>query len=271
MTGPRERFRQSAADNAVPLLLAGIAFGGSFDHWVHLAEAHGQHGPLAPAVAICVDLGALMCARERERDLKEARQRKGWASWPTIGMAGAIVLTLAGNVAAAQRTPWGIITALIPGAFLLLAISLMERRAAERTRRQAAADEAAARLAEAERVRLAEAERAADEARQRQSERHAELARRRAEIVTPASGIVTPPGARLAITPGPAAAGDVSGTSGVAVMRAYWDREVAAGRVPTGAEMLRTAGLSAGSSLGRQMAAKWRRELDGSGLDEVSA
>jgi hypothetical protein len=275
-------FRQWAPDNAVPIILAAIAFGGSAAHWVKLAETNGQRGLLAPAVAICVDLGALMAARERERDLKTGRVRKGWASWPTIVMAGAILLTLAGNVASAQRTPWGVITALIPGMFLLLAISLMERRANERHRRRADADKVAGREAEAERARQAdekrererqaEAERQAEEARQRQAERHLDFARRRAQIVTPPSGSVTPPVIRLALSaPAGAPQGDAPAASGVAVMRAYWDQQVAAGRVPTGAELLRAAGLSSTSSLGRQMAAKWRRELGTPGLDEVSA
>jgi len=53
----RTELRQKAADNGVPLALTGIAFGGSFTHWVHLAAVHGQRGLLAPATAVCVDLG----------------------------------------------------------------------------------------------------------------------------------------------------------------------------------------------------------------------
>jgi hypothetical protein len=273
--------RESGADVVVPLILTVIAFGGSFDHWVHLADAHGQRGPLAPAVAICVDLGAYMCARERQRDARLGRDRSGWTSLPTLGMVAAVVLTLAGNVASAQPTPWGVIVALVPGAFLLMAIALMERRAAETARRKHAAEAEAERQAEAERCRQAElaaeaerqaeADRQAEEARRRQAERQAELARRQAEIVTSPSMAVTS-GRRLRALPaGPAApAGQlgpvgegVGGTvSATAVMRAYWDREVAAGRVPTGAELRDAAGLPATSSLGRQNQIKWRRELE---------
>lgn len=41
-------------------------------------------------------------------------------------------------------------------------------------------------------------------------------------------------------------------------MRAHWDRETAAGRVPTGAELASAAG--AAPSLGRRKAAEWRTE-----------
>ena len=270
------KLRQSVPDNAVPVILAGIAFGGSFAHWVNLAESHGQKGLLAPAVAICVDLGALMCARERERDLREQRGKKGWASWPTIGMTLAILLTLAGNVASAQHTPWGVISALIPGAFLLLAISLMERRANERHRRNLASAAVAAERAEEDRQ--------AAETRRRAEERQRDLAERHSQIVTRPSPLSVTPGApspsprtvtqasprtvtqgppRLSLTAVPADGDGGSATSGVAVMRAFWDREVAAGRIPTGADLLRAAGLSPASSLGRRKAAMWSRELDG--------
>lgn len=275
--------RQAAAGNWDSLILTVIAFGGSFDHWVHLADAHGQRGYLAPTVAVCVDLGVYRAARERQRDLQTGRERRGWLSWPTLIMIGGIALTLAGNVASAQPSPWGVITALIPGAFLLLAISLTERRAAERARRQAAADAERERQAEAERKRQAElaAERARQAEAGRQAERQAEaarqrqadLARRKAAIVTSPSAIVTPEGPR-ALPPGPSAAGHPGAgdtgepggpRSATEVMRAYWDRAVAAGRVPTGAELRDAAGCPQSSSLGRQKRAEWLPELESRG------
>ncbi len=278
MTG-RKELRQQAADNGVPLALAGVAFGGSFAHWVHLAAVHGQRGLLAPATAVCVDLGIYMAARERQHDLRSGRGRRGWASWPTLVMSGGIALTLAGQVASAQWSPWGVITALIPGAFLLVAISLMERRAAERGRRQLAADDARDRQAAAERDRqarlAADAERQAAAAR-----RQAELAARLAASVTQPSATVTGNGSRLALLPPPAAdqeaaaapAGVAAGTlSATEVMRAFWTAEVAAGRVPSGAELGRAAGLSPASSLGRQLAARWRQELPGQQRDGATA
>jgi hypothetical protein len=267
--------RAGAADNWPPLVLAGIAFGGSFDHWVTLAARHGQHGVLAPAIAVCVDLGVYMATRERQRDARIGRPRRGWASWPTLVLLGGILLTLAGNVASAQHTRWGVTVALIPGAFLLIAISLMERRAAEAGRQAAAAerqrlaDEAAERHRqaelEAERERQETARLEAEAAAQRHAQRQAELAARRDGIVNPPSssgaGAVGAGRVPLALEAGQRPAADTGPMSATAVMRAYWDREVAAGRVPSGAELLRAAGAPPTSSLGRQCAGKWRAEL----------
>jgi hypothetical protein len=294
----RRELRESAADNWPPLVLAGIAFGGSFDHWVHLATSHGQHGVLAPAIAICVDLGVYMATRERQRDARIGRKRRGWASWPTVVLLGGIVLTLAGNVsstlagnarahpklagnvASAHPTPWGIITALIPGAFLLVAISLMERRAAEDGRQALAAearrqaDVAAERQRQAglatERERQETARLEAEAAADRQRERQAGLAARRAAIVNGPSIPALPgtpgqpPAAPLLALPAGAAPppGGAPAMSATDVMRAYWDAEIGAGRpAPTGADLLRAAGVPPSSSLGRQNAAKWRAEL----------
>lgn len=271
------RFWTFLADNGVPLILALIAFGGSFDHWVHLASSHGQAGILAPAIAVSVDLGVYMAARERQRDARIGRKRKGWASWPTLVMCAGIALTLAGNVAGAQIDAWGFIVALVPGAFLLLAISLMERRAAEDGRRHLAAEarrqaaEAAERQRqlemEAERERQAEEERQAEAARQRRDERQAELARRNAQIVTLPPGSVTSGAPRLALANGAAPSGAVvpadGNLSATDVMRAFWDRETAEGRQPSGADLMRAAGLDPStSSLGRQNAIKWRKETE---------
>ena len=248
----RHGWRETVADNAVPLILVAIAFGGSFTHWVHLAAGHGQRGLLAPAVAVCVDLGAYMAARERQRDLRLGRKRRGWVSWPTLVLAATIGLTLDGNLADAMRDPWGITSALIPGVFLLIAISLMERRAAEDGRRRAAA--------KADADRQSERQCEEEEARQRQAERQSERARRLSEIVTPPSGNVTP-GPGLRALPDPGESG--STVNATTIMRAFWDRERAAGRTPSGADLLRAGGLSPASSLGRQLRARWLAEAGG--------
>jgi hypothetical protein len=276
----RQERAEGAADNWAPLVLAGIAFGGSFDHWMHLASKHGQHGVLAPAIAVCVDLGVYMATRERQRDARVGRVRRGWASWPTVVLLAGILLTLAGNVASAQHSRWGVTVALIPGAFLLVAISLLERRAAEDGRQARAAEDRrlAAEAAERERQAELEAERErqetarleAEAAAERQRERQAGLAARRTAIVTGASVPVLPgapgrwpAGSPLALPAGAAPPpGDVPAMSATDVMRAYWDAEIGAGRpAPTGADLLRAAGVPSTSSLGRQNAAKWRAEL----------
>jgi hypothetical protein len=45
-----------------------------------------------------------------------------------------------------------------------------------------------------------------------------------------------------------------------AVMRDFWDREIAAGNAPTGAALNRAAGKDPGYSLGKKYAAEWREE-----------
>jgi hypothetical protein len=262
------RFRQWVDDNLVQLILFGIAFGGSFTHWIHLASRNGQPGLLSYIAAICVDLGVYRVAKERQRDARIGRQRRGPVSMPTAMLFGLIALTLAGNLASAKHTAWGIVTALIPGVMLLMSIALMERRATEDQRRA---------VAERERQEAEQAE--ADRQAERQSgreERQRRLAERHAAIVTPAgeghAAIVNPASANVTHLPSagqaggsmvlPAGALEAAPANATGVMRAFWDREVSAGRIPSGADLLRAAGLSAASSLGRQNAAKWRQELD---------
>lgn len=269
--------------------MACVAFGGSFDHWVHLASAHGQAGILAPAVAICADAGAVMAARERQHDIRIGRKRRGLMSWPTLVLAFAILEVMAGNLAGAQHSALGFALAAMPGMWMLIAISMLERRAAESCRRAVAehqaaeAEQAAAADLErqreaAERQRIADDEAAAQRQRDR-DERQAELAARRAAVTQGVSATVTNP--RLAVTPrreleitpgqcvapGPDSGGGDRLTA-KAIMRAHWDQEVAAGRLPSGADLIRVAGLSPDSSMGRQMAAKWKAELpDTEGAD----
>ncbi|WP_184757849.1 DUF2637 domain-containing protein [Streptosporangium album] len=113
------------------LILAVIAGAGSFTHIRDTATEHGQSGPMAWAVAICVDLTCVMAARERQRDKKTGRQRDGWISWPTLVLVGGIVLSLAANLAQAEPSAWGWITAATPAGAFLIAVSMLERRATE--------------------------------------------------------------------------------------------------------------------------------------------
>lgn len=46
-----------------------------------------------------------------------------------------------------------------------------------------------------------------------------------------------------------------------AEMRAHWEKEIAAGNIPNGAELNRAAGKSANYSLGKRYASEWRNEL----------
>jgi hypothetical protein len=68
-----------------------------------------------------------MAARERQRDKRHGGTRR--LSWPTFVLAGGILLSLAANLAQAQSTPWGRITAATPSGAFLVAVSMLERRA----------------------------------------------------------------------------------------------------------------------------------------------
>ncbi|MFC6086798.1 DUF2637 domain-containing protein [Sphaerisporangium aureirubrum] len=122
------RFAGWLADSGPVIILAAIAGAGSFTHIRDTATAHGQHGPMAWAIAVCVDLTCVMAARERQRDKKTRRPRTGWASWPTLVLAGGVVLSLAANLHQAQPTAWGWIMAATPAGAFLVAVSMLERR-----------------------------------------------------------------------------------------------------------------------------------------------
>ncbi|GAA1506293.1 DUF2637 domain-containing protein [Sphaerisporangium rubeum] len=122
------RFAAWLADSGPVIILAAIAGAGSFTHIRDTAIAHGQHGPMAWAVAVCVDLTCVMAARERQRDKKTGRPRTGFASWPTLVLAGGIVLSLAANLHQAQPSAWGWIVAATPAGAFLVAVSMLERR-----------------------------------------------------------------------------------------------------------------------------------------------
>ncbi|MEV8630715.1 DUF2637 domain-containing protein [Streptosporangium sp. NPDC051023] len=131
MTTTAPRLAVRLADAGPVLILALIAGAGSFTHIRDTATEHGQSGPMAWAVAVCVDLTCVMAARERQRDKKNGRQRDGWVTWPTLVLVGGIVLSLAANLAQAEPSAWGWITAATPAGAFLIAVSMLERRATE--------------------------------------------------------------------------------------------------------------------------------------------
>jgi phosphatidylglycerophosphate synthase len=122
--------RLLAVADALPVtVLAVIAGAGSFTHIRDTAAGHGQGGPMSWAVAVCVDLTCVMAARERQRD-KQAGITTRRLSWPTVVLTGGILLSLAANLDQAQPTAWGRIVAAVPPAAFLVAVSMIERRAA---------------------------------------------------------------------------------------------------------------------------------------------
>ncbi|MFG1680720.1 DUF2637 domain-containing protein [Nonomuraea sp. NPDC049269] len=117
-------------DTGPVLVLAVIAGAGSFTHIRDTATEHGQSGWMSWAVAVCIDLTCVMAARERQRDKKHGKDRRGLISWPVLVLTGGIILSLAANLQQAAPTAWGWITAATPAGAFLIAISMLERRAA---------------------------------------------------------------------------------------------------------------------------------------------
>ena len=134
MTGAARRLA-AVMDLAPVVLLAGIAGAGSFTHIRDTAARHGQHGPMSWAIAVSVDLTCVMAARERQRDKRLAIAARR-LSWPVLVLTGGVLLSLSANLAQAQPTAWGQVMAAVPCAAFLVAVSMLERRAARHATRQ---------------------------------------------------------------------------------------------------------------------------------------
>jgi hypothetical protein len=91
---------------------------------------------MAWAIAVCIDLTCVMAARERQRDKRTGRRASG-LSWPTVVLIGGILLSLAANLAQAERSVWGWVVAGTPAAAFLVAVSMLERRTGTRPARTA--------------------------------------------------------------------------------------------------------------------------------------
>ncbi|GAB2823627.1 DUF2637 domain-containing protein [Actinoallomurus bryophytorum] len=123
----RRKIAAVVVDSGPVAVLAGIAGAGSFTHIRDTANEHGQHGPMAWAIAVCIDLTCVMAARERQRDRRTGRTTRR-VSWPALVLAGGVLLSLAANLAQAETTVWGWLTAATPAGAFLVAISMIERR-----------------------------------------------------------------------------------------------------------------------------------------------
>ncbi|MFG2249018.1 DUF2637 domain-containing protein [Spirillospora sp. NPDC048823] len=123
------RILGALADSGPVVVLAGIAAAGSFTHIRDTATEHGQHGWMAWAIAVCIDLTCVMAAGERQRD-KHTGRDTARLSWPTVVLVGGVLLSLAANLAQADPSVWGWITAGTPAGAFLVAVSMLERRKA---------------------------------------------------------------------------------------------------------------------------------------------
>ncbi len=132
------RILGAVADSGPVVVLAGIAAAGSFTHIRDTATEHGQTGWMAWAIAVCIDLTCVMAAGERQR-AKSTGRATGRLSWPTVVLVGGILLSLAANLAQADPSVWGWITAGTPAGAFLVAVSMLERRKAALVRRLALA------------------------------------------------------------------------------------------------------------------------------------
>jgi hypothetical protein len=130
MADSRRRAAQ-ILDSGPVLILAAIAGAGSFVHIRDTAAQHGQRGPMAWAIAVCIDLTCVMAARERQRDTRTGRATRR-LSWPVLVLGGGVLLSLAANLDQAQPDTWGRITAATPAAAFLVAVSMLERRTSPR-------------------------------------------------------------------------------------------------------------------------------------------
>ena len=54
------------------------------------------------------------------------------------------------------------------------------------------------------------------------------------------------------------------------IMRAYWEKEIAAGRIPNGADLNRAAGKQPKYLLGKKRASEWRTELPAEFTDHAT-
>lgn len=145
-------------ENVPVLLLTAVAFGASYGHIAKLCGDYGPHGWVQYATAACVDLLCVIGAEERQRDKRIGRGRGGkWVTWPTVILFIGILVTLAANTATADRYFLGYCVAAWPAGALLLAVSILERRASYETPIRIEQSELREAL-EAERAARAEAE-----------------------------------------------------------------------------------------------------------------
>lgn len=186
-------------ENVPVLLMTGIAFGGSYGHIAELCGRYGPHGWVQYATAGCVDLLCVIGAEERQRDKRIGRARNGKkVTWPTVILFIGILVTLAANAATADRSFLGYCVAAWPAAALLLAVSILERRASyeiplqiERTEMQEALEaEQKARIRAAAEADAARQE--AADAAEREATLAAEVERLKADTARPRSDTAKP-------------------------------------------------------------------------------
>lgn len=123
MTGvaaPRTDRAESAVQVALMLAVGGVAAAASWAHVVSLAASHGQPGWLAIADAAVIETTALSAGLEVRR-----RRRSGRApTFVLVALVVAVVLSLAAQVAEAERSVWGWVLAAVPALGFLVLVKI---------------------------------------------------------------------------------------------------------------------------------------------------
>ncbi len=111
---------EAAVQVALMVGVGGVAGAASWAHVVALAVAHGQPGWLAVADAAVVETTAVSAGLEVRR-----RRRAGYPAGSVVAvLVAAVALSLAAQVAQAQRSPWGWVLAAVPAAGFLVLVKL---------------------------------------------------------------------------------------------------------------------------------------------------
>lgn len=112
------------------LILAVVAFAGSFDHVRQTVSDHGQVGWLSWAIAAMPELMVLLTVYSVKQ-----RQATAW-TWVTGGSA--VLFTLAANLAQAEPSPWGYVAAGWPAWAAVSAVTLLPSHAKPQATRKPA-------------------------------------------------------------------------------------------------------------------------------------
>jgi hypothetical protein len=118
---------EGAVQVGLMLAVGGVAAAASWAHVVSLAASHGQPGWLAVADAAVIETTAVSAGLEVRR-----RRRSGQSpAFVLAALVVAVVLSLAAQVAEAERSVWGWVLAAVPAVgFLVLAKIALGRTAA---------------------------------------------------------------------------------------------------------------------------------------------
>jgi len=106
------------------LVLGGLGGAAGFTHTHDLAAEHGQTGWLAWAVAVSVELLAVVAGLEIRASRRAGRSARG----PFLVLAAGMGLSMSAQVAQAEPSPWGWVTAAAPAGAFLVVVKLAMRR-----------------------------------------------------------------------------------------------------------------------------------------------